>query len=389
MKEFITFEALLKPLTKELLKESVKQFDSDYYNKTFKTYDHLLALLYAQLHDVKSLRDLELAFNSQTELRECLGCGTVTRSTLSDANARRPAGCFLWLAEQLMKLLPRKKQQEVGKVVRKLDSSPIQLKGRGYNEWTLATKTLRCQGLKLHVEYDYEVNAPTRVKLSSANVDDCTMGQSWPIALDTIYVFDKGYYDFNWWWTIHNQNAFFVTRLKKNVSITITKNNPIKGGAVLEDDLFLFKNKSPRGGKKNLYRHELRRISVQRKGKEPLILVTNLLEVPAETISDLYKERWEIELFFKWIKQHLRIKKFLGTSMNAVKIQIAVALIFYLLLAFFKHNQSSKLSMHQLLIWCRHNFRLETDYYNLLKPPELLFPKASFKQWLIHARLLC
>ena len=388
MKEFITFEALLTPLTKELLKESVRRFDSDYYSKRFKTYDHLLALLYAQLHDVKSLRDLEIAFNSQNQLRERLGCGVVSRSTLSDANVNRPAGCFLWLAEQLMGLLPGKKQQEVDKVVRKLDSSPIQLKGRGYNEWTLATKTLRCQGLKLHVEYDYEVNAPTRVRLSHANVDDCKMGQSWPIVPDTIYVFDKGYYDFNWWWAIHNQNAFFVTRLKKNAGIKITKNNAVKGDAILEDDLFLFENKSPRGGKKNLYRQELRRISVQRKGKTPIVLVTNLLDVPAEIISQLYKERWEIELFFKWIKQNLRIKKFFGTSMNAVKIQIAVALIFYLLLAFFNLNEPTKRSMHQLLIWCRHNINLVAEHYKLLKPPEFLLPKTSFKQWLQHARLL-
>lgn len=388
MKEFITFEALLTPLSKELLEESVKRFDSDYYSKTFKTYDHLLVLLYAQLHDVKSLRDLEIAFNSQQTLQERLGCSTVTRSTLSDANARRPSGCFLWLAEQLMSLLPRQKRKEVNKVVRKLDSSPIQLKGRGY-DWTLATQTLRCQGLKLHVEYDHAIKAPTQVKLSHANVDDCKMGQSWPIAPDTIYVFDKGYYDFNWWWSIDNQEAFFVTRLKKNVGIKITKNNPVSGSAILEDDLFLFKNKSPRGGKQNLYRKELRRICVHREGKEPLILVTNLLDVSAELISELYKERWEIELFFKWIKQNLRVKKFLGTSMNAVKTQIAIALIFYLLIAVFNHNEPTHRSMHQLLIWCRHNFSVGFAHYKLLKPPQFFFPKTCFKQWLQGALLLC
>lgn len=382
MKEFITFEALLKPITRKLLEESVRQFDSDYYSKTFKTYDHLLVMLYAQLHDVKSLRDLETAFNSQRDLQKRLGCGEVTRSTLSDANARRPSSCFLWLAEQLMSLLPRQKHKEINKVVRKLDSSPIQLKGRGYNDWTLATKTLRCQGLKLHVEYDYEVNAPTRIKLSDANVDDCKMGQSWPIVSDTVYVFDKGYYDFNWWWSIHNQGAFFVTRLKKNAGIKITKNKSVEGNAILEDDLFLFKNKSPRGGKRNLYSQELRRVSVQREGKKPIILVTNLLDAPAELISELYKERWEIELFFKWIKQNLRIKKFLGTSMNSVKSQIAIALILYLLMALFNHNEPIKRSMHQLLIWCRHNCNTTATHYKLLKPPLFLFPKGIFRQWL-------
>lgn len=387
MNKLITFEALLKPLTKQLLAESVRQFDSDYYSKAFKTYDHLLVMLYAQLHDVKSLRDLEIAFNSQKELHQRLCCGRVTRSTLSDANVRRPSECFLWMAEQLMNLLPRQKRKEVNKVVRTLDSSPIQLKGRGYNDWTLATKTLRCQGLKLHVEYDYEATAPRRVRLSDANVDDCKMGQSWPIARDTIYIFDKGYYDFNWWWSIHNQGAFFVTRLKKNSRINITKNNPTEDPVIQEDSLFRFKNKSPRGGKQNLYSQELRQVSVQREGKLPLVLVTNLLDVSPELIAQLYKERWEIELFFKWIKQNLRIKKFLGTSMNAVKTQIAIALILYLLMAIFNLNEPIKRSMHHLLIWCRHNVIRVAVHYKLLKPPQFIFPKAHFSQWLQHESL--
>lgn len=379
MKEFTTFEALLTPITRKLLEESVRQFDSDYYSKTFKTYDHLLVLLYAQLHDVKSLRDLEIAFNSQEALHGLLDCRTVSRSTLSDANTHRPSGCFLWLAEQLMSLLPKQKRKDVNKVVRKLDSSPIQLKGRGYNDWTLANKTLRCQGLKLHVEYDHEVDAPTRMKLSQANIDDCKMGQSCPILPDTIYVFDKGYYDFNWWWSIQSQGAFFVTRLKKNAGIEVTKNTVVEGKAILEDDLFVFKNKTPRGGKRNLYQQALRRVSVKREGKEPLILVTNLLDVSAEIISELYKERWEIELFFKWIKQHLRIKKFLGISENAVKTPIAIAIILYLLMALFNLNAPVKRSMHQLLVWLRHNCYLIATFYKLIKPPEYFFSKSKFR----------
>lgn len=379
MKEFTTFEALLTPITKKLLEEGVTRYDSDYYSKTFKTYDHLLVLLYAQVHDIKSLRDLEIAFNSQKTLQVLLNCRTVSRSTLSDANTHRKSEVFFWLAEKLMGLLPKKKQKEVNKIVRKLDSSPIQLKGRGYNDWTLLNKTLRCQGLKLHVEYDHEVNAPTRIQLSQANVDDCTMGQSWPICPDTIYVFDKGYYDFNWWWTIQSQGAFFVTRLKKNVGIKITKNNRAQGKDILEDNLFVFKNKSPRGGKRNLYQQALRRVSVKREEKEPLVLVTNLLDVSAEIIAELYKERWEIELFFKWIKQNLRIKKFLGVSENAVKTQIAIAIILYLLMALFNLNEPIKRSMHQLLIWLRYNYYLISDHYKLIKPPEYLFFKPRFR----------
>lgn len=378
MKEYITFEALLKPITEELLKEGIKSFDSDYYSKTFKTYDHLIVLLYAQLHDINSLRDLEIAFNSQTRLRDLLHCSKVSRSTLSDASAHRPAGCFLWIAEKLMSLLPQKRRKEVNKVVRKLDSSPIQLKGRGYDDWTLVNKTLRCQGIKLHVEYDSEVVAPTRVQLSRANIDDCSMGRSWPILPDTIYVFDKGYYDFNWWLSISSKGSFFVTRLKKNASIQITQNNPVSGDDVLEDNLFIFRNKVPRGGKRNLYTEKLRQVIVKREGKSPIVLVTNLLDISAETVSELYKERWDIELFFKWVKQNLRIKKFLGKSENAVKTQIVIALILFLLMALFNLYELNKRSMHQLLIWIRHNWEVVKTHYKLLKPPEYQFPKLRF-----------
>ena len=380
MKEFTTFKALLKPITDELLSTAVSNYDSDYYSKLFKTKDHLIAMIYAQLHDLKSLRDLEIAFNSQYQLKQMLNCKEIKCSTLSDANASRPAECFLWIAEKLTSLLPRKQRKEVNKVVRKLDSSPIQLKGRGYDEWTLVNKTLRCQGIKLHVEYDGEIDAPTGFQLSKANVNDSSMGRNWPIISDTIYVFDKGYYDFNWWWDIHNKQSFFVTRLKKNVAIQITKRSDVMGDTILEDNLFMFKNKSPRGGKRNLYSHELRQVIVEREGKEPIVLVTNLLDTPAEVVSGLYKERWGIELFFKWIKQNLRIKKFLGKSENAVKTQIAIALILYLLIALFNLHKKSIYSMHQLLIWIKHNWALTKSDYRLIKPPEYQYIKPTFSK---------
>lgn len=374
MKKYTTNKALLKPLSRSLIKEAVKRYESDYYVKTFKTVDHLYAMIYAQLHEVKSLRDLEVAFNNQ-KLSDPLKAKKVSRSTLSDANRERPSQCFFWIAKQLMSLLPRKKRKEIDKVVRKLDSSPIQLKGRGYDEWTKAKRTLRCQGLKLHVEYDGELAMPVAFQVSPANIDDCSQGQKWSILPDTIYVFDKGYYDFNWWWSIEQKGAFFVTRLKSNASIEQTKALKTTDEEIEEDGLFLFKNKNPRGDKKNCYRTPLRRIVVKRKGKHPLVLVTNLLEVPATLIAELYKERWEIELFFKWIKQNLRIKKFLGKSENAVRTQIAITLIVYLLIGIFKNAINIKLSLHQLLVWIKHNWDAEEKIYALLSPPNYHFPK--------------
>jgi putative transposase len=374
------FQQLLKPLTPELMLECTNRFRSDYDCETFKTFDHLRTMIYAHLHEIKSLRTLEVAINSQN-----LGLSTrVVRSTLSDANAKRPAQCFFWLLEQLLSLLPRKTRKNIKKVVRLLDSSPIQLKGQGYDVWAKQFATNRCQGLKLHVEYDLQLESPTRVAVSHPNMNDSTMGQQWPIASDTVYVFDKGYYDFNWWWSIHQKQAYFVTRLKKNVAIIPGEKHKFVSEIILEDGNFTFKNKSPRGGKKNLYTESLRRISILREKKDPLILVTNLQDVPAELIAELYKARWDIELFFKWIKQNLKLKKFLGKSANAVKIQLATAIIAYLLVQIFRNISDDKRTLQLVLVWLKHNLCLKKCYVRKQSPP--IYP--CFQQLLWENRRL-
>jgi putative transposase len=355
MKNFTTFEALLKPLTSNLLEAMKQRFDSDYYAKTFKSEIHLGVMLYAQYHDLKSLRDIEVALSGPIAYKRRLGLCGVKRTTLSDANHRRSYQGFVWLAKQLMSLLPRKQRQGLNKQVKKLDSSPIQLRGKGHAPWTLATRTPRCQGLKLHVEYEGMSKMPHRIELSAANVDDCTLGQQWPLQRNTVYVFDKGYCDYNWWWKLETEGAYFVTRLKYNAAIEIESELVCRGEKILQDSLVRLKNRCPRAGKQNLYQRCLRRVVVERENKAPLLLVSNLLDLPAQAIADLYRERWEVELFFKWVKQNLRIKHFIGHSENAVKLQIAVALIAYILLGIYQQRFKPTLSLHQLLIWIRHH----------------------------------
>ncbi|MDX1900887.1 MAG: IS4 family transposase, partial [Gammaproteobacteria bacterium] len=359
------FQQILKPLTQELMQECVRRFRSDYDCEKFLTWHHLQTMVYAHLNEIKSLSTLEVAINSQQIGITC----EVKRSTLSDANQRRPAGCFFWILQQLMNFLPRKWRRNINKVVKILDSSPIQLKGRGYNEWAKEFATTRCQGLKLHVEYDLEIESPTKVAMSYPNFNDCSMGNQWPIISNAVYVYDKGYYDYNWWWTIHQNQAFFVTRLKKNAAIVMQENKENISATILEEGIFEFKNKNPRGGKINLYQDRLRRISVYREGKTPLILVTNLFDVSAEIIAELYKARWEVELFFKWIKQNLRLKKFLGKSENAVKIQIATAIIAYVLAQLYKDNSGDNRRLQLVLVWIRCSLCVVAPKFKNYIPP--------------------
>lgn len=359
------FQGVLEPISKKLMGECTRRFCSDYHCEGFMTFEHLQTMIYVHLNEIKSLRALEVAINSQN-----IGIKSpVKRSTLSDANQRRPAACFLWILEKLLSYMPRKLKKDINKVVRVLDSSPIQLRGRGYDEWTKEYATSRCQGHKLHVEYDLQIEAPRKIAITHPPYNDVSQGKDWPIVSDTVYVFDKGYYDFNGWWSIHQRGAFFVTRLKKNVGIVMQKDEAVSQETIVGDGTFIFKHANPRGGKKNQYTESLRRISVARGGKSPLILVTNLHELDAETIAELYKARWEIELFFKWIKQNLKLKKFLGKSANAVKIQLITAIIAYVLVVIYKEKSADPRRLSLVLVWLRHNLHIGKTTFKDDRPP--------------------
>ena len=203
------------------------------------------------------------------------------------------------------------------------------------------------------------------------------MGARWPIESETIYVFDKGYCDYNWWWKIHKLGSFFVTRLKDKTAMINESKSRKTTGNIMHDGVFTFKNKRLDARKKNLYTENLRIIKVKRAGEAPLVLVTNLHDAPAEVVADLYKTRWDIELFFKWIKQNLKIKKFIGRTQNAVKIQLATALIAYVLLQLFKLATKSKKPLQLLLIWVRCNFEKRKNYLIRGLPPNKIRPRFA------------
>lgn len=364
------FQQLLKPVTEKLINFCVQRFQSDYHCKYFSTSDHLKVLIFTHLNEIKSLRTLEVAL-----MKQKLGIKSkVKRSTLSDANTKRSADCFVWILEQLLYLLPRKKHKEINKIIRILDSSPIQLRGYGY-DWAKKHATRHIEGLKLHAEYDISLQSPTKIKISHPNVNDARMGQQWEILKDTVYIFDKGYYDYNWWWSIHQKQAYFVTRLKKNAAIEVKKQKKLNGGDVIEDGLFKISNKVPRGGKRMKYSETLRYIKVHREGKSPLILATNLKDLPAQNIAALYKARWDIELFFKWIKQHLKIKKFLGRSINAIKLQLITAIITYILVYLYKQVFKCGRSLYMVLTWIKYH--IQDIKPNPSRPPPYQYPMIN------------
>lgn len=348
----------MKGLPRGTFDQLVKRRNADKYCKRFGHWDHLIAMLYAQLSGAIGLRPLETGFNSHVAHHYHLGTSPIKRSTLADANENRPDAVFSDTAAWLMGKVSRKLRQQGNELMFLLDSTSLTLKGREFDRWTLESKTRNTQGMKLHVLYDAQEEFPAWHSLSAANVNDVERAAAVPLEANALYVFDKGYNDYNWWKAIDEKGARFVTRFKRNASVKVEKKLDIPEdaeGTVLADEIVSFKNKRPGGNRINLYHGKnLRRVTVARPGKDtPIVLATNDLKSSALEIAQRYKERWGIELFFKWIKQHLRIKQFLGRSENAVRIQILTALISYLLVALYKQTNGLKQSLWDCLCLVR------------------------------------
>lgn len=347
-----TFNELLKGLPRSTFDSLVRRTKADKYCKHFGHWNHLIAMLYAQLSGANSLRTLVAGFNSQATAHHHLGVRPVKRSTLGDANENRSDVVFAAIASHLMAQAGRSVRRESAELLYLLDSTSFTLKGQQFEHWTASNRTRNTQGIKLHVLLDAINAAPAWSSFSPANVNDVERARQVPLTKDAIYVCDRGYCDYNWWKQIDSMGAQFVTRFKSNAALEVICERPIgieDAATILSDSMVQLKSRQA-GRRKNLYQHTLRRVTVVRPDKEtPLVLATNDLVSPASVIAQRYKDRWAIELFFKWIKQHLRIKKFLGRSENAVRIQILTALIGYLLVVLYKQRHALRQSLWECL----------------------------------------
>ena len=368
------FAEILKGLPRSVFDKHVRRLDADKHCKGFRAWDQLIALMYAQISGATSLREVETGFNSQKRHHYHLGTRAVRRSTLADANHKRPAALFESLCQHLMAKAGRRFRQDVGDFLYLLDSTPIPLKGLGYDNWTKDNHSHRTQGLKVHVLMTPDTCTPLESIITAPNVNDIEIGRQIPVEKGQTYVFDKGYCDYNWWYQIHCSGAYFVTRFKSNAGVDIQEErtlNEREHPQILDDQLVSFRNKRPGGKRINQYHGTpLRRVTVKREGgRPPLVLATNDQETPAHIIAERYKARWGIELFFKWLKQNLKIRKFLGRSENAVKIQIFTALITYLLLQINHALSATPDSLRHYLTELRAGLfqRRETDHELLIR----------------------
>lgn len=348
---------VLKALPRASFDKAVCLHRSDRYSKGFSSWDHLVAMLYVQLSGCSSLRQVEAGFNAQLNHHYHLGTQQIRRSTLAEANGRRNPQVFADLARVLMAELGRSVRQQRQELLYLLDSTSVSLSGPGFDDWTADNRTRRTQGIKLHLLLEHSAQAPAHCSVSAPNLNDIEAARQLRIESSATYVFDKGYCDYNWWYRIDQAQARWVTRFKHNAAVhTVVHQRiaPEAQGLILHDSIVRFANRFPRAGHRNHYDKPLRRIVVARPDKStPLVLATNDLHSSATEVAQLYRQRWQVELFFKWIKQHLLIKKFLGTSQNAVRIQLYTALIAYMLLLLHRKRTGTNTTLWMLLVQLR------------------------------------
>jgi IS4 transposase len=368
----IVFHGVLKHIPWATFDRLVTEHNADWDERAVKTRAHLIAMLLAQFCGARSLREIETNLKSHAGKLYHLGGEAVSRSALSSANASRPAELFADLLAALMKSLQAGYRRKIGDCVRLIDSTSVPLSNLS-GHW--ATFSAGVCGAKAHIVYDPDADQPLYLMVTPSNVNDITAAKQMPIEAGATYVFDLGYYDYGWWATLDQAGCRIVTRLKSNTPFKIVEDRPVAPQSSILSDRTGYLPERLAASRRNPMPGLVREVRVVIETGKVLRIFTNDLTACAQEIADLYKRRWAIELFFRWVKQTLKIGHFFGTSENAVRIQIAIALIAFVLLRL-AHDANkivaSPLAFARLI---RTNLMQRRPIAELLKPPPKLEPK--------------
>ena len=344
------------------------EFDSlakDYHRgqkfRSFNRWTQFMVMFIGQLSGRKSLRDLVMNVSAQTQKLYHLGLKPCSRATLARVNEQQPAelykAVFYKLLQKIRQFAPKHRFKFSGKLYL-LDATVVDLCLSVF-PWAKFRKTKGA--IKLHVGLDGDGYLPEFMNLTDGKTHESNWAKALTLPRGSMAVFDMGFTDYQWYQTLSANGVYFVTRVKNNAKIKhLHKRRGRKAAGVTNDQAIMLGD----------IPEPLRMVCYQdpETGKQYRFL-TNADHLDAKTIADLYKERWQIELFFKWIKQNLKIKTFLGTSLNAVLTQIWIALIVYLLLVFLKFRAKLGLSMQQMLRLLQLNLFERRNLTELFKPP--------------------
>ena len=349
-------------------------------------YDHFLAMCFGQLTYRESLRDIVGCLNSKPKLLYHLGFrGRLTRTNLAYANKHRDWRLFQAVAERLMQRAAdlyrdQKADVDLPQVAFALDASMISL-ALNLHPWGYFPRTKQA-ALKLHLMLSLQGNLPAWAILTEANVADLRMLDKIPVHSGAHYVMDRGYMDFVRLYRLHKEGGFFVVRCKEPVSFTVLERRKVNPSSGLKCDQIV---RLKSNWSKKSFPELLRKIRYyEPENKVMLVLLSNNFSLPAEIVCLLYKNRWRIELFFKWIKQHLRLRAFYGRSENAVRCQVWCAICAYLLVAILKKQLGIERSLNEILQICSVNIFEQASAVEILaaqiNEPALIADQTAFQK---------
>ena len=342
------FAQLIEFLNNDKFRRLVDKYDGNRYVKHLTCWNQLLALMFGQLSNRESLRDLIVALEAHQSksFHLGLGCKPIAKTTLATANQNRDYRIFEEFAFYMMAQAREKRAEDMFKLGGKVyafDSTTIPL---CLSVFWWAKFRKKKGGVKAHVLYDLEAQVPAFYHITTASVHDSKTMQQIPYETGAYYIFDRGYNNFKELYRIQRMESFFVVRAKTNLQYRCVKWKRRMPKNILTDaeiELTVYKS-----GKD--YPEHLRLVRFYDEEQNRVFMfLTNAMFLTAQQIADLYKNRWQIELFFKWLKQHLKIKKFWGTTENAVRIQISAAITAYCLVAIVQHDMQLKRSTYEVL----------------------------------------
>ncbi len=345
------FSQLLEFLDSFVFLRIVKKYNGDKYVKQFSCWNQLAVLMFGQLSNRESLRDVVLATQAHAKKAYHLGFGKhASKSTLSDANNKRDYRIFEEFAYRVVAEARACRADDIFKLrgnVYAFDSTTIELRLETF-QWALYRKNQRKGGIKVHTLYDIETSVPSFFHITEARVNDVNAMDVIPYEENAFYIFDRGYNDFKRLHNIESIGAYFVVRGKKNNDfkpIKWTRRFPPESG-ILSDAIGYMEGLFT----KEKYPDKIRRIKYwDKENRRTFIFFTNALDISPMMVAELYHQRWNIELFFKWLKQHLKIKKFWGNSENAVRIQIYAAITTYCMMAIVQKKMGVDMSIYEML----------------------------------------
>lgn len=346
-KEKYVFAQLISFLNEDKFRRIVNKFQGNRYIKHFTCWNQLLSLMFGQLSNRESLRDLIIALDAHHSKCYHLGIGrNVSRSSLSRANQYRDYHIFEEYAYYLINEARQKRATEIFKLggnIYAFDSTTIDLCLAVF--WWAKFRRKK-GGIKVHTLYDVETQIPAFIHITEAAVHDSKTMKEIPYESGSYYIFDRAYNNFKMLYKVHQIDAFFVVRAKKNLQYKSIKWKRRLPKNVLSDVTIELIGFYP----KQYYPEQFRLVRYwDEEQKREFVFLTNAMHISALQVAELYKNRWQVELFFKWLKQHLKIKKFWGTTENAVRVQIYSAICTYCLVAIVQHDMQLDRSTYEVL----------------------------------------